>query len=177
MSCSFSRILMPSDLTPLSSELIRQIEEIVGRDIEELHVPFVLEAFHEIPADFPLPGVSLEPVAQEAMKRLTQIAQSIHLKKGKISAGVYTGKADQTLNLLAIQGRFDLILLISHARSLLGRLMVGSVSTSLMHRSPLPVLILKEPTTMEALKKSSEHHRLGSEAPSPMILISDIRQK
>ncbi|MDA8111256.1 MAG: hypothetical protein M0T83_02260, partial [Nitrospiraceae bacterium] len=88
MPCSFHRILFPSDLSPLSPELLRQIREIAGTDLEEIHVAFVLEAFHEIPTDFPLPGVSLEPVAREAMDRLTTIARSLSPPSGRISAGV-----------------------------------------------------------------------------------------
>lgn len=176
MPCSFRRILFPSDLSPLSPELLRQIGEIAGGDLDEIHVAFILEAFHEIPTDFPLPGVSLEPVAREAMDRLTIIARSLSFPSGRISAGVYTGRADHTLAALAVQGGYDLVLIISHARNLLGRLMVGSVSTSLMHLSPVPVLILKEPSSRDSLKKSAELHLAGKDALKPMIFTQDIRK-
>ncbi|MCL4486029.1 MAG: universal stress protein [Nitrospirae bacterium] len=176
MSCSFRRILFPSDLSPLSPELLRQIREIGGTDLEEIHVAFVLEAFDEIPTDFPLPDVSLEPVAREAMGRLTAIARSFEPFPGRISAGVYRGRADHTLTSLAVSGNFDLVLLLSHARNLLGRLMVGSVSTSLMHLSPIPVLILKEPSRVESLKKSALLPLTGENALQPMILTQDIRK-
>ncbi len=176
MSCSFHRILFPSDLAPLSPEILRQIREIAGADLEEIHAAFVLEAFHEIPTDFPLPGVSLEPVAQEAMNRLTTIARSLSPLSGRISAGVYTGRADHTLAALAVSGQYDLVMLVSHARNLLGRLLVGSVSTSLMHLSPVPVLILKEPSSRDSLKKSAELHMAGKDALKPMILTQDIRK-
>ena len=176
MARFFRRILFPSDLTPLSPELIRQIQEIAGNDLDELHMAFVLEAFHEIPTDFPLPGVSLEPVSQEAMVRLTRIARSLSLASGRLSAGVYTGRADQTLASLALSGDFDLILLVSHGRNLLGRLMVGSVSTSVMHISPIPVLIIKEPATREGLTKSLTTNNLGKNSLVPLAINTDIRQ-
>ena len=176
MSCSFRRILFPSDLSFPSPGLLEKIREIGGTDLEEIHVAFVLEAFHEIPSDFPLPGVSLEPVAREAMDRLVQIARSLNPASGVVSAGVYTGRADHTLSSLAVSGGYDLILLVSHARSLLGRLMVGSVSPSLMHIAPIPVLVLKEPSSQEALKKSAELQMADNNVLTPMIFTPDIRK-
>ena len=176
MSCSFRRILFPSDLSPLSPELIGKIRDIGGTDLEELHLAFVLEAFHEIPSDFPIPGVSLEPVAREALERLIQIARSLDLAPGVVSAGVYTGRADHTLSALAVSGGYDLLLILSHARNLLGRLMVGSVSTSLMHISPVPVLVLKEPSAQDSLKKSAELHMADKNALLPMAFTQDIRK-
>jgi len=160
MSCSFKRVLIPSDLTPIAPETVRTIQEILGSDVQEVHLAFVLEAFHEIPTDLPVPGVSLEPVAQEALGRLRLIALSLDLPPNVCTAGVYEGRADHTLSALAWSGHFDLILMVSHGRSLLGRLMVGSVSTALAHISPLPVLILKEPSVQEPLKRSVEAHIL-----------------
>jgi nucleotide-binding universal stress UspA family protein len=176
MSCSFRRILFPSDLSPLSPELLGKIREIGGTDLEEIHLAFILEAFHEIPADFPIPGVSLEPVAQEAMKRLNRIALSLEPVSGVVSTGVYTGRADHTLAALAVAGGYDLVLIVSHARNFLGRLMVGSVSTSLMHISPLPVLVLKEPSSQDSLKKSAELHMADKNALLPMAFTPDIRK-
>lgn len=159
MSRAFKRILLPSDLSPVDPETIRIIQEIVGTDLEEVHLAFILEAFNEVPTDFPVPGISLEPVAQEALVRLKNIALSLSLPSGICSAGVYDGRADHTLAALAVSKKFDLILLISHGRGLLGRLMVGSVSTAIVHISPVPVLVIKEPSVQIPLQKSVEAHR------------------
>jgi nucleotide-binding universal stress UspA family protein len=174
MSCLFKRILIPSDLSPIDPETVKTIQEMVGSGVEEVHLAFVLEAFHEIPSDFPVPGVSLEPVAKEALSRLNTIALSLNLPSGVCSAGVYDGRADHTLAALAISEKFDLILLVSHGRNLLGRLMVGSVSTALLHISPVPVLVIKEPSAQEPLKKSVEAHRRRNSL-SPIAFISQVR--
>jgi hypothetical protein len=54
--------------------------------------------------------------------------------------------------------------------------MVGSVSTSLMHIAPIPVLVLKEPSSQEALKKSAELQMADNNVLTPMIFTPDIRK-
>lgn len=172
MSCSFRRILIPSDLSPLSRETIDSIRLLAGDEVQSVHLAFVLESLHEIPTDFPVAGLSLEPVTRESLHRLKSISDSLNLRPGVCSYAVYEGRADHTLAGLALSGKFDLVLLVSHGRNLLGRLMLGSVSTAMTHISPIPVLILKEPSAQKALQRSLESH-LSGKSRSPLAQSPD----
>ena len=50
---------------------------------------------------------------------------------------------------VAEEGGFDLIVVGSHGHGLLKRMLIGSVSTHVLHRAPCPVLVVREQDSAE----------------------------
>lgn len=155
MPTGYRRILIGSDLEPLPKDIIEEIQKLVGQPPSlpptEIHLAFILEAFQNIPVDLPLAGLDLPSVAEDALQRLDRIARTLGPLSANISTGIYQGKADKVLAALAVSQKADLILLISHGRPLLNRLITGSLPGSLVHLSPVPVLVIKDKTRKEEL--------------------------
>ncbi len=59
------------------------------------------------------------------------------------------GRSDDEIVALAVDKGADLIVMDSHGRTGLSRLLMGSVAESVMRRAPCPVLIVKQPTKEE----------------------------
>lgn len=165
MPTGYRRILIGSDLTPLPEDIIEEIRRVVGQppaaNPVDIHLAFVLEAFQSIPVDLPMAGLSLLPVAEESLKRLNQIARDLGPLPAQLSTAVYHGKADKILAALAVSLNVDLILLISHGRPLLSRLVTGSLPGSLVHISPVPVLVIKDKNRKDDLARTLLAHLPG----------------
>jgi nucleotide-binding universal stress UspA family protein len=165
MPACYRRILVASDLSPLPEDILQQMRSLFGpkgSDLpDEIHLAFVLEDLQNVPTEMAMGGFTLEPVAQEALARLDAIARSLGDVARNLSTGVYSGRADRTLAALAAAHPFDLILLVSHGRSLLSRIVTGSLPGSLLPLSPVPVLVLKEMSRSRELALSALEHVTG----------------
>ena len=173
MPTGYRRILIGSDLSRFPADIIEEIRKLAahGDPIfpEEIHLAFVLEALQDIPIDLPMAGLNLLPVAEEALGRLNLIARDLGSMPTRISTGVYHGKADKILASLAAVLKFDLILVVSHGRPLINRLMTGSLPGSLsnglflshhrqhrsIHGNPEPESLFKEMNVPVHLSKKA----------------------
>ena len=168
MPTGYRRILIGSDLTPLPEDILEEIRKVIGEPPSaDVHLAYVLESFQNIPVDLPMAGINLLPVAEEALKRLDQIARDLGSVSAHFSTAVYHGKADKVLAALSVALKFDLILLVSHGRPLLNRLVTGSLPGSLVHLSPVPVLVVKARARNEEIARSLLDH-LPGEALAPL---------
>ena len=180
MPTGYRRILIGSDLSRFPADIIEEIRKLAahGDPIfpEEIHLAFVLEALQDIPIDLPMAGLNLLPVAEEALGRLNQIARDLGSMPTRISTGVYHGKADKILASLAAVLKFDLILVVSHGRPLINRLMTGSLPGSLVHISPVPVLVIKDQTRSDELSRTLLAH-LPAEILKPLAQSNGVTDK
>ncbi|MGC8528627.1 MAG: universal stress protein [Leptospirillia bacterium] len=171
MPKGYRRILIGSDLSPLPADIVDEIRKLAAHEDstfpEEIHLAFVLEALQDIPIDLPMAGLSLLPVAEEALNRLNQIVRDLKPLPTRLSTAVYHGKADKTLAALASTQQFDLILVVSHGRPLISRLMTGSLPGSLVHISPVPVLVIKDQLRRDELSRALLAH-LPAETLKPL---------
>jgi nucleotide-binding universal stress UspA family protein len=84
---------------------------------------------------------------REATAYLARIAEALRAKGAVVDIHVPSGKPAPTLVDLAVRGNYSLILMGSHGRSGLPRLLLGSVAEEVLRRSPLPLLIVPPRTT------------------------------
>lgn len=102
-------------------------------------------------------GLALAPITtdqivesemQEAADSLTAIAAQPYLVGIAVTTEVLFGSPAQQLSGAARKHGSDLIVLCSHGRTGLARWALGSVAHTLVHQSPVPVLVLREAETL-----------------------------
>ncbi|MFP2929617.1 universal stress protein [Pyxidicoccus sp. 3LG] len=145
---TLTRILVPVDLSEGSRTVIDYALTLArpfGASVDVVHA---WEPPQYVAPDLLVaaPGwnsLSLEQVAVEtATKNLTQLVQSLEKPSVPLNHKVLVGEAASTVLELAEQGKYDLIVMGTHGRRGLPRLLLGSVAQKVVARAHCPVLSL-----------------------------------
>src|SRR5690606_17415020 len=162
------RILVATDFSEAARNALHtaaRVAQLYGAKVEVMHVgPSPLMVPPEVaigaPAVDPLLGTSAtagqpltwleisQRVAEEEMAQLKAQASSegIDIAQCHVDFG---NPAAKVLDLLERE-RFDLVAVGTHGRRGLAHLMLGSVAESIMHHSPVPVLVAHRPEETKA---------------------------
>jgi nucleotide-binding universal stress UspA family protein len=140
-----ARILVPIDGSPQADKAIEHaLEEFESDDITVLNVIDPIEAGYTAQAT--VPGYSEEWFEQskDAADALFEDAQEIADEYG-IDLGTVTevGRPSRTIVDYAENNDFDHIVMGSHGRSGVTRILLGSVAENVVRRSPMPVTIVR----------------------------------
>jgi nucleotide-binding universal stress UspA family protein len=138
-------ILYPTDFSP-RSEYAFQLASALARDYSaRLIVVHVVQppavAYGEMFID--LPSETFEGIkdrAQEALRQLPTPAPQV-----TVETRVVEGDPATQIVQLAQDARCDLIVMGTHGRTGLGRLLMGSVAEQVLRKAPCPVLTVKAP--------------------------------
>jgi nucleotide-binding universal stress UspA family protein len=133
-------VLVPVDFSDPSFEAIKTALELVAHpaDVHALHVMAPMTDMSGIWSI-----ISLDERRDLAFKKLLERLSSDNLPP--ISAGVRTGDPGEAIADYATEIKADLIVLPSHGRRGLNRMLMGSVAERVARLSPCPVLILRRP--------------------------------
>lgn len=137
----FSRLLLPTDGSRCSQGAARRAVDLCRAWLAELFVVAVLDA----PPGF---GEEDPEVARALKDRLLDLAAGV-CRQGESQgvpcrAAVEEGAAWRVIVEAARRERADLIVIGSHGRTGLKRLLMGSVTERVLGFSPCPVLVVKE---------------------------------
>ena len=134
-------ILVPYDFSEHSHEAVEKAIELVG-DPSQIHILHVLPTFNVLaPAGFPI----------EADDDQARIEYAQKLLAGEFQDSSYAGVVREVLvgdpgTVCAERAeslKADLIVIPSHGRSLVSRLLLGSVTERIVRLATCPVLVLK----------------------------------
>ena len=147
----FKHILLPTDGTDLSDKGVKQtirVAKALGAKITAVHV---VHSYHPPREEgFFLPDVALlreqfendaEKQAKEVLKPVKQAADRVGVKCDTVVASgdsAYQAIIDQ-----AKASRCDLIMMASHGRKGMQRLLHGSETANVLTHSKIPVLVLR----------------------------------
>lgn len=144
----FTKILVPIDFTTHAAEAVRRAVELARHYGAGVTLCYVYE-----PADYPLPSgyivytpEQLERVTQEIQKRLEAARKDAEAVSGgavPISTRLLQGSAALSIIDLASDEKFDLIVMGTHGRTGVGRLLMGSVAEKVVRAAPCSVLTVK----------------------------------
>ncbi len=136
------RVLVPIDFSDASEVALRHAKEIAltyGAEIDLLHVvdePVYPSAYGDT-VDFP--G---QVVAEEAEDELANLARDI-IGVEHAMAKVVVGHPVEHILKYVEENEVDLLVMATHGRTGLNRLMLGSVSEKVLRQSPIPVFLVK----------------------------------
>jgi nucleotide-binding universal stress UspA family protein len=144
-------ILLPTDFSECSNAalpLARSLARDHGAKLVLLHVAPI-----EVVPD----GAYIVPmnpeVYRQALEELRTRVEGPDMKLG-IDIELKQGDAAEEILASAAEHKADLIVIGTHGRSGLGRLILGSVAEAVMRRSTCPVLTVKPPTPEVSTKPS-----------------------
>jgi nucleotide-binding universal stress UspA family protein len=140
-----ARILVPIDGSPQADKAIEHaLEEFESDDITVLNVIDPIEAGYTAQAT--VPGYSEEWFEQskDAADALFEDAQAIADEHGiDLDTATEVGRPSPTIVDYAENQDFDHIVMGSHGRSGVTRILLGSVAENVVRRSPMPVTIVR----------------------------------
>ncbi len=136
------KILFPTDLSSLSNRPL-ELATILARDMKArliiLHIQEVAHAYGggELLCELP------DAVQEKVKELLNEIVPDD--RKVEYEHQVATGEAAEEIVHCAKTQNVDLIVMSTHGRSGLGRLLMGSVAETVSKNAPCPVIMYKEP--------------------------------
>lgn len=132
------RIIVPLDGSPLAEQALETARYLA----QTLQGSLVLAHVVESP---PVPGVA-EADREDAERYLAAVAQAIAADGAvPVATRVLLGPVAETLLALAREEPRTMIVMSSHGRSGVGRLLFGSVSDRVIRAATVPVLIVRAP--------------------------------
>ncbi len=147
---TFKRILVPTDFSRWSATALRTALELAQQTAADVDVVHVWEPSISVPIETMLSEVGTgaprtlgEIARREAGRRMTQFLDGEDRLGVTVSTRVEVGRPDEVIVTLAEQERHDLIVIGTHARSGLGRAIMGSVAERVLRHAPCPVLTVR----------------------------------
>lgn len=161
MPDAISRILVPVDLSAFSRPLLQAATEVAEAFQAEVVVTHIVE-----PLPFPVPLVGAvtihdlipDPI-RETEVHLKRLVESTKGLPDAVDVHVHEGHAASGISDAAEEVGADLIVMASHGRSGLERMMLGSVTARVLRRSDCAVQVLRvdpEPQTEESSVSSAD---------------------
>jgi len=140
-----SRVLVPLDESPQAwTALEHALEEHADADITVLTVIDPIEAGYSAEAMFPSGSEEWYESQKEAAAERSVRAQEVADEYGvDLSTAIELGQPARTVVEYATEHDVDQIVMGSHGRSGVTRILLGSVAESIVRRSPVPVTVVR----------------------------------
>jgi nucleotide-binding universal stress UspA family protein len=176
MDLNFKRILCPVDLSPFSLEALQLAAKLTSASGATLYILHVIDnPFDEIymtritqadPASIEL--YNQEPLQRSKVMKATIEHSEVMLKQFCLDSVEYlprvrylvaTGVPIEKILDAAVDHRIDLVVLATHGRTGIKRLIIGNVAERVVRHAPCPVLTVKPRAASRALKASEKGRR------------------
>lgn len=158
-------LLAPTDFSVISLNALDYAVELAKLTDAKLvifhafHAPLIIS---EVPVVMPLP----EELEKDSLKQLKKIEKNLQHKHGgklKIEIGCACGLAVDEIVSYTEKAGVDMIVIGMHGAGFLEEKLVGSVTTSLIQRSKIPVLSIDTTTLFRKIKSmvfASDYHEI-----------------
>lgn len=138
------RILVPFDGSPPSEQALEYaFEKFPAADVTATYAIPVSEGYWEAFQDSEThaPG---ETEARERGETLLEQASALADEHDRsLSTHLSSGKPDQEIVETAVEGEYDAIVIGSHGREGVSRVLLGSVAERVVRRAPVPVIVAR----------------------------------
>lgn len=118
-----------------------------GSELSEQAAVMAIELLAQHPIELLLLRVASDPAgATEPQEPLNEAAQRLASSPAEVTPLLAFGSPAEEIVRCAVQRGVDLIAMSTHGRSMLARMLVGSVTDRVIRTSPIPVLVVHPPT-------------------------------
>jgi nucleotide-binding universal stress UspA family protein len=141
---TFRRILFPVDLSESSEKLVPTVMTMVRKFDAELHLLFVvriLRYFTDIYVPHPSINLFETEMIEGAQKKMEEFRQSCFTDLAAIQANVLLGDPADTIIGYINDNGIEMVVMGTHGRKGLDRVLFGSVAERVIKTSPVPVLV------------------------------------
>lgn len=156
-----SRILVPTDFSASAAhaaEVALALARSVDGRITLLHAYVPAAVITPDGSTFVAPPTHLLDLTEQAEAELAEAQKALAARSGgvPIDARAVIGGAAEEILRLADSGEFDVVVMGTHGRRGLGRLILGSVAETVTRRAPIPVV---------TVRAAGEHHEAATPPP------------
>jgi len=155
---AFKNVLVATDLSPLSEPALLWARAIARRHGAELYVTHVISPAETalVPPEYwGSTEQAIEEAALRDMERLDAHLQGVHHKTLLEHGGVW-----QSISADISEFQIDLVVMATHGREGLGRLLMGSIAEEVFRRAPCPVLTVGPKVTAQVIGGPEFRHIL-----------------
>jgi universal stress protein A len=159
-SGGFHRILCPTDFTSLAETGVDRAAALAAREGAELVLVHVLAPLttYVVPEMAGSVLIGFEGQwREEAREQLRRLRDRVRVSGVPTHTVLVQGYAPDQIARAAQRLRCDLIVLATHGRTGLSRLLLGSVAEALIRRAPCPVLAFRPPQPARARREAVGH--------------------
>lgn len=141
----FNKILLPVDLSESSPKIVPFVTVIAEKFDSKIHILFVARVFQYF-AGIYVPHPSIDKfeneIAEGARKSLKEFTRKYFKNPESITTAVVKGDAaEQIIKYIEEQG-IDLLIMGTHGRKGLDKVIFGSVAEKLSKTTPVPIMLV-----------------------------------
>ena len=148
----FKKILFPVDLSEASPGVAPVVRTMAEKFNARVYLLFVARVLHHYAAMYvPDPSISRfeREVLEGAEKRLYEFKEAHFKELGEIKVEVLLGEVAEEIVRYAADEKVDLIIMGTHGRKGLDKIVFGSVADRVVKTSPVPVMVINPFTHRE----------------------------
>ena len=140
-------ILVPTDFSEQAEAARLYAFQLAGEFSSRVHLlhvvapPYLYDAWGTEAATLRMVDL-LGQVEESAAVQLKKLVPTKGRLAGRVVAQTMTGIAVDQILAYAVEKRADLIVMGTHGRGVVGHMLLGSVAERVVHRAPVPVLLM-----------------------------------
>jgi nucleotide-binding universal stress UspA family protein len=141
----FKKILFPVDFSEASPKIVPYVTEMADKFDSEIHIVFVARAFQYFTSIYvPHPSVDLfeNAVADGGRKSIEEFAEKYFKEPDKIKLVILNGDAAEEIINYIKEKDIDLLIMGTHGRKGIDKLIFGSVAEKVTKTSPIPIMLI-----------------------------------
>ena len=141
----FKRILFPVDLSTSSAQIVPFVKSLAGRYGARIHLLFVARVFDYFTSMYvPHPSVSQfeKEVLEGAEKKLYEFADEYFKDVPGTHSKVVAGDPSEEILAYIAEHTIDLVVMGTHGRKGLDKVIFGSVAERVVKSAPVPVMVV-----------------------------------
>jgi nucleotide-binding universal stress UspA family protein len=141
----FKRILFPVDLSESSDKMIPYVQAVAKKFDSKIHILFAARVFEYYSSMYvPYPSISSfeNEVIAGAEKRLYEFVDEHFSEYANTKAVVVAGDASEEIINYIEEHHIDLVIMGTHGRKGMDKILFGSVAERVLKTSPVPVMVV-----------------------------------
>ncbi|MFB6109911.1 MAG: universal stress protein [Halodesulfurarchaeum sp.] len=140
----YQRILVPTDGSAASRPAIDHAVELAAVHDATIHAVYVLNfaSFSGVPTEGSWEGVT-EALEHEGEEALSDVVEAASIRSVPVERVTLEGRPSRRIVEYATEADCDLIVMGTHGRGGLDRLLLGSVAERVVRSAPIPVMTVQ----------------------------------
>ncbi|RPH52861.1 MAG: universal stress protein [Desulfobacteraceae bacterium] len=141
----FKKILFPVDLSETSPKIVPFVTSMAEKFDSDVHILFVARAFQHFTSIYvPHPSIDLfeHEIFEGAQKCLQEFTEKYFTDADRIKKTVVKGDAAEEILNYIKKEKIDLLIMGTHGRKGLDKVIFGSVAEKISKTAPVPVMLV-----------------------------------
>ena len=141
----FNRILYPVDLSEPSAKIVPYVQSVAQKFGSQIHILFAARIFDHFASMYvPLPSISKfeKELIEGSEKRLYEFVDEHFSEFPQTKTAVVAGDASEEIINYIQEHKIDLVIMATHGRKGMDKIIFGSVAERVVKTSPVPVMVV-----------------------------------